>query len=99
MTEETLQTIEECGAALMPIAETCQIAEISPDAFEKDDAARRRYDKGALKTRFAVRQAVVKLAKAGNPQALKTYEEMAAEVKAERDGTAGSAADDEFANL
>lgn len=70
-----------------------------PGRVREDDAARRRYDKGALKTRFAVRQAVVKLAKAGNPQALKTYEEMAAEVKAERDGTAGSAADDEFANL
>ena len=45
MSEETLQTIEECGAALMPIAETCQIAEISPDAFEKDDAARRLAEK------------------------------------------------------
>ena len=73
MTEETLQIIEDCGAAVMTIGETCLIAEIAEAEYFDDDEAKKRYRKGLLKTRFDVRQAVFKLAKAGNPQALKTY--------------------------
>lgn len=99
MTEETLQIIEDCGAAVMPIGETCLIAEIAEADYFGDEIAQKRYRKGLLKTRFAVRQAVVKLAKAGNPQALKTYDEMLAETTSDSPENAKSDDKDPFSDL
>ena len=43
LTEETLQTIEDCGAAEMPLGETLEIAEIAQEAWDASPEAARRY--------------------------------------------------------
>ena len=79
MTAETLEAIENCGAAEMPIAETCAIAEISEADFWADVEAIKRYRKGQLQSKLAIRQAVIKMAKAGTPLMVKVYQDFAAE--------------------
>lgn len=79
MSEETLQAIENCGAAEMPTAETCAIAEITEAEYWADAEAQRRYRIGQLRTKLEMRQAVIKMAKSGNPQMVKAYQDFAAE--------------------
>ena len=77
LTEETLQAIEDCGAAEMPITETLEIAEMTESEWKAHPEAGKRYKKGQLKTKIAIRQAIVKGAKSGNPALLKAYQEFA----------------------
>ena len=74
--EETYQTIEDCGAAEMPIDETCEIAEITEEDFFADENAVKRYRKGQLQTKLKVRQAIVRMAREGVPQMTKIYKEL-----------------------
>ena len=76
LTEETLQAVEDCGAAEMPLAETLEIAELTENDWNRHPEAGRRYKKGQLKTKLAIRQAVVKGARSGNPAMLKAYFEL-----------------------
>ncbi|MGN0851846.1 MAG: hypothetical protein ACI4Q3_00550 [Kiritimatiellia bacterium] len=77
MTEETLQAIEDCGAAEMPLGETLIIAQITEAEWEKNAKARQAYERGQLKTKLAIRQQVIKNAKAGDAKALQQYREYA----------------------
>ena len=52
MTAETLEAIENCGAAEMPSAETCAIAEISEADFWASPEAQKRYRIGQLRTKL-----------------------------------------------
>ena len=79
MSEETLQAIENCGAAEMPTAETCAIAEITEAEYWASPEAQKRYRIGQLRTKLEMRQAVIKMAKSGNPQMVKAYQDFAAE--------------------
>ena len=79
MSEETLQAIENCGAAEMPTAETCAIAEITDAEFWASPEAQKRYRIGQLRTKLEMRQAVIKMAKSGNPQMVKVYQDFIAE--------------------
>ena len=79
MNEETLQAIENCGAAEMPIAETCAIAEITEAEYWASLRAQKRYRIGQLRTKLEMRQAVIKMAKSGNPQMVKVYQDFIAE--------------------
>lgn len=79
MSEETLQAIENCGAAEMPTAETCAIAEITEAEFWASPEAQKRYRIGQLRTKLEMRQAVIKMAKSGNPQMVKVYQDFIAE--------------------
>ena len=79
MNDETLQAVENCGAAEMPIPETCAIAEISEANYWADENAQKRYRIGQLRTKLEMRQAVIKMAKAGTPQMVKIYQDFAAE--------------------
>lgn len=71
--DETLQTVEDCGAAEMPIDETCAIVEMTETDFAADKEAVLRYRIGHLKTKLAVRQSVARLAKEGVPTMVKIY--------------------------
>lgn len=82
LTEEVLQSVEDCGAVEMPIAETCAIAGIDETDYWGSEAAQRRYRLGQLRTKFEMRQAVVKIAKSGNPAMVKVYQDFAAENEA-----------------
>ena len=75
MTKDTLEAIENCGAAEMPIAETCAIAEITEADYWADEEAQKRYRIGQLKSKLEIRQAVIKMAKAGTPQMVKVYQD------------------------
>ncbi|MBQ3808351.1 MAG: hypothetical protein II840_10405 [Kiritimatiellae bacterium] len=79
MTAEALEAIENCGAAEMPIAETCAIAEISEADYWADENAQKRYRIGQLRSKLEIRQAVIKMAKAGTPQMVKVYQDFVAE--------------------
>jgi hypothetical protein len=79
MSEETLQAIENCGAAEMPTAETCAIAEITEAEYWASPEAQKRYRIGQLRTKLEMRQAVIKMAKNGNPQMVKVYQDFIAE--------------------
>lgn len=79
MSEDTLQAIENCGAAEMPTAETCAIAEITEAEYWADAEAQRRYRIGQLRSKMEIRQAVIKMAKAGVPQMVKVYQDFVAE--------------------
>ena len=79
MSEETLQAIENCGAAEMPTAETCAIAEITEAQYWASPEAQKRYRIGQLRTKLEMRQAVIKMAKSGNPQMVKVYQDFIAE--------------------
>ena len=79
MSEETLQAIENCGAAEMPTAETCAIAEITEAEYWASPEAQKRYRIGQLRTKLEMRQAVIKMAKSGNPQMVKVYQDFVAE--------------------
>lgn len=79
MTAEALEAIENCGAAEMPIAETCAIAEISEGDYWADENAKKRYRIGQLRTKLEIRQAVIKMAKSGNPAMVKVYQDFTAE--------------------
>ena len=79
MSEETLQAIENCGAAEMPTAETCAIAEITEAEYWASPEAQKRYRIGQLRTKLEMRQAVIKMAKSGNPQMVKVYQDFIAE--------------------
>ena len=79
LTEETLQVVEDCGAAEMPIPETLEIAELTPGDWKSHPEAGRRYKIGQLKTKMAIRQAIVKGARSGNPALLKAYQDFKAE--------------------
>ncbi|MBR4353783.1 MAG: hypothetical protein IKP97_00600 [Kiritimatiellae bacterium] len=79
MTTEALEAIENCGAAEMPIAETCAIAEISEADYWADENAKKRYRIGQLRSKLEIRQAVIKMAKAGTPQMVKVYQDFVAE--------------------
>ena len=78
MSEETLQAIENCGAAEMPTAETCAIAEITEAEYWASPEAQKRYRIGQLRTKLEMRQAVIKMAKSGNPQMVKVYQDFIA---------------------
>lgn len=77
MTDEIYQVLEDCGAAEMPINETCEIAEISEQDFYSDHQAIKRYRKGQLQTKLKIRQAVIRMAREGVPQMTKIYKEFA----------------------
>jgi hypothetical protein len=77
LTEEMLQTIEDCGAAEMPLDETLEIAEMTRAEWDSSSEAVRRYRKGQLMTKMSIRNAVIKGAKGGNPALLKAYQEFA----------------------
>lgn len=79
MSEDTLQAIENCGAAEMPTAETCAIAEITEAEYWANPEAQKRYRIGQLRTKLEMRQAVIKMAKSGNPQMVKVYQDFIAE--------------------
>lgn len=78
MTSETLQVLEDCGAAEMPPEEVCVIAEIDEATFWGEEA-QKAYRKGQLRSKLSIRQAVIKMAKAGNPQMVKIYQDFTAE--------------------
>lgn len=82
LTDEVLQAVEDCGAVEMPIAETCAIAEIGESDYWGSEAAQKRYRIGQLRTKLEMRQAVVKIAKSGNPAMVKVYQDFAAENEA-----------------
>ena len=77
--EDTLKTLEDCGAAEMPAAETCAIAEISEADFWASPDAQKRYRIGQLRTKLEMRQAIIKMAKSGNPAMVKVYQDFTAE--------------------
>ncbi len=77
--EDTLKTLEDCGAAEMPSAETCAIAEIGESDFWASPEAQKRYRIGQLRTKLEMRQAIIKIAKSGNPAMVKVYQDFAAE--------------------
>lgn len=79
MSEETLQAIENCGAAEMSIGETCAIAEIAEADYWASQEAQKWYRIGQLRTKLEMRQAVIKMAKTGNPQMVKVYQDFVAE--------------------
>ena len=79
MSEETLQAIENCGAAEMPAAETCAIAEITEADFWASPEAQKRYRIGQLRTKLEMRQAIIKMAKTGNAAMVKVYQDFTAE--------------------
>ena len=79
MSEETLQAIENCGAAEMPTAETCAIAEITEAQYWASPEAQKRYRIGQLRTKLEMRQAIIKMAKSGNPAMVKVYQDFVAE--------------------
>ena len=76
---DPLQVFEDCGAAEMPISETCMIAETTEDAFLANAEAVRRYRIGQLRTKLTIRQSVVKMAREGVPQMVKIYQDFVAE--------------------
>lgn len=84
LTEETLQAVEDCGAAEMPIPETLEIAELTAEDWKTHPEAAKRYKRGQLKTKLAIRQAIVKGARSGNPALLKAYQDFTAETKEEQ---------------
>lgn len=75
ISEEQYQAIEDCGAAEMPLDETCEIVEITEAQFYADKEAIKRYRKGQLQTKLKIRQAVIRMAKDGVPQMAKIYKE------------------------
>ena len=75
----TMKTLEDCGAAEMPAAETCAIAEITEADFWASPEAQKRYRIGQLRTKLEMRQAIIKMAKAGNPAMVKVYQDFTAE--------------------
>ncbi len=77
--EDTLKTLEDCGAAEMPTAETCAIAEISEADYWASPEAQKRYRIGQLRTKLEMRQAIIKMARSGNPAMVKVYQDFAAE--------------------
>lgn len=77
--EGTLKTLEDCGAAEMPAAETCAIAEITEADFLASPEAQKRYRIGQLRTKLEMRQAIIKMAKTGNSAMVKVYQDFAAE--------------------
>lgn len=77
--DEALNTIEDCGAAEMSAAETCAIAEIGETDFWANPEAQKRYRIGQLRTKLEMRQAIIKIAKSGNPAMVKVYQDFAAE--------------------
>ena len=76
---DPLQVFEDCGAAEMPIAETCLIAETTEDEFLGNAEAVKRYRIGQLRTKLAIRQSVVKMAREGVPQMVKIYQDFVAD--------------------
>ncbi len=83
MSEETLQAIENCGAAEMSIGETCAIAEIAEADYWASQEAQKRYRIGQLRTKLEMRQSIIKMAKSGNPTMVKVYQDFVAENEAE----------------
>lgn len=83
MSEETLQAIENCGAAEMSIGETCAIAEIAEADYWASQEAQKRYRIGQLRTKLEMRQAIIKMAKSGNPAMVKVYQDFVAENEAD----------------
>ena len=77
--EDTLKTLEDCGAAEMPLAETCAIAEITEADYWASLDAQKRYRIGQLRTKLEMRQAIIKMAKSGNPAMVKVYQDFTAE--------------------
>ncbi len=80
---DPLQVFEDCGAAEMPSAETCAIAEISEADFWASPEAQKRYRIGQLRTKLEMRQAIIKMAKSGNPAMVKVYQDFVAENEAD----------------
>jgi hypothetical protein len=70
---DPLQVFEDCGAAEMPIPETCMIAETTEEEFLANAEAVKRYRIGQLRTKLTIRQSVVKMAREGVPQMVKIY--------------------------
>lgn len=73
LTEEQLDTIENCGSCEMPLNETAIIAECELCEIINNKTARARYHKGQLQSKMKIRQAVVKMAREGVPQMVKIY--------------------------
>lgn len=94
MTQEELQAIEDCGAAEMPLDETCLICEINPDEFERNEEVRKAYRRGQLKSKLKIRQAVVKMAQEGVPQMVKIYQDFGGTALPPRRGSGIDADDD-----
>lgn len=73
---EQLKSIEDSGAAEMPIEETAIILEVDLNDLISSPEAMQRYKKGQLETKFRIRQAVVRMAREGVPQMVKIYLDM-----------------------
>lgn len=103
MTEETLQAIEDCGAAEMPLEDVFLIAEVAEKDYWASEPAQFRYHKGQLRSKLAIRQAVIKMAKAGVPQMVKVYQDFTAEnanqLPPMTATDADAATDDEFGGI
>lgn len=78
LTEEQLNQLEEMSAALMPPSDIAILLDIPHDQQElfiqickshKQTVIYQKYHKGKLSTKLALRQTIVKLAKAGSPAA------------------------------
>lgn len=94
---DPLQVFEDCGAAEMPIAETCMIAETTEEEFLANAEAVKRYRIGQLRTKLAIRQSVVKMAREGVPQMVKIYQDFVADnTAADLPGPEGGADGGEF---
>lgn len=77
LTDETLQAVEDCGAAEMPVAEMCAIVEIGESEYWGDRQAQMRYRLGQLRTKFEIHKAAIAMAKSGVPQMVKVYQDFA----------------------
>lgn len=89
---DPLQVFEDCGAAEMPISETCMIAETTEEDFLANAEAVRRYRVGQLRTKLTIRQSVVKMAREGVPQMVKIYMDFVADnTAADLPGATGAA--------
>ena len=71
--DDVIKTVARCGGAELAIEETCEIAGISVADFNASEELRAVYRREQLRTKLAIRQAVIKLAKEGVPQMVKIY--------------------------
>lgn len=79
MNQKTIQTIRDCGAAEMPVPESCVLAGVTIDQFVRSTELIDAYRTGQLESKFLIHQAVVRMAKEGQPQMVKLYEELIAQ--------------------
>lgn len=78
LTDEQLENIREMAAALLPPSEIAMLLGLSPDDQDffqevcrnhRQNPIYNAYHQGRLKTKYELRQTVIRLAKAGSPAA------------------------------